>query len=69
MRVQQIWHWLYVRGGAEFRRDDELSKELRAGSSARFTLARPEVAAEQISIDGTRKWLIRLPGEIDGAAA
>src|SRR5207302_313115 len=32
----------------------------------RFTLDRPEVAAEQVSVDGTRKWLLRLPGEIDG---
>jgi 23S rRNA (adenine2503-C2)-methyltransferase len=30
-------------------------------------LARPDIAAEQISVDGTRKWLIRLPGELDGA--
>jgi 23S rRNA (adenine2503-C2)-methyltransferase len=29
----------------------------------RFTLARPEVVAEQVSADGTRKWLLRLPGE------
>jgi 23S rRNA (adenine2503-C2)-methyltransferase len=28
-----------------------------------FTLARPPIAAEQISVDGTRKWLIQLPGE------
>ena len=26
-----------------------------------FTVARPEVVAEQISNDGTRKWLLRLP--------
>ena len=41
-----------------------LSKELRQELALRFTLARPEVAAEQISVDGTRKWLIRLPGEV-----
>ena len=28
-----------------------------------FTLQRPEVVAEQLSVDGTRKWLLRLPGE------
>ena len=63
MRVQQIWHWLYVRGVRDFDGMTTLSKELRAALAERFTLARPEVAAEQISIDGTRKWLIRLPGE------
>jgi 23S rRNA (adenine2503-C2)-methyltransferase len=43
-----------------------LSKDLRADLARHFTLDRPEVAAEQISVDGTRKWLLRLPGELDG---
>src|SRR5271170_3717003 len=63
MRVQQIWHWLYVRGSQNFDEMTTLSKDLRAALAQAFTLARPEVAAEQISVDGTRKWLIRLPGE------
>jgi 23S rRNA (adenine2503-C2)-methyltransferase len=40
-----------------------LSKDLRAALARRFTLARPPIPAEQISVDGTRKWLIQLPGE------
>jgi 23S rRNA (adenine2503-C2)-methyltransferase len=63
MRVQQIWHWLYVRGAQDFDALTTLSKELRAALAQRFTLARPPIAAEQISVDGTRKWLIQLPGE------
>jgi 23S rRNA (adenine2503-C2)-methyltransferase len=63
MRVQQIWHWLYVRGARDFDAMTSVSKELRAALAAHFTLARPEVVAEQISTDGTRKWLLRLPGE------
>jgi 23S rRNA (adenine2503-C2)-methyltransferase len=66
MRVQQIWHWLYVRGAQDFGAMTTLSKELRGQLAERFTLARPEIAAEQISVDGTRKWLIRLPGEVAG---
>jgi 23S rRNA (adenine2503-C2)-methyltransferase len=66
MRVQQIWHWLYVRGAQSFDEMTTLSKDLRACMSQHFTLARPEIAAEQVSVDGTRKWLIRLPGEING---
>src|SRR5262249_37253554 len=66
MRVQQIWHWLYVRGAQDFDAMTTLSKDLRGALAAKFTLARPEVAAEQVSVDGTRKWLLRLPGEIDG---
>jgi 23S rRNA (adenine2503-C2)-methyltransferase len=63
MRVQQIWHWLYVRGVADFDSMTTLSKELRAELDRHFTLARPEIVAEQVSVDGTRKWLLRLPGE------
>ena len=43
-----------------------VSKELRATLDAHYTLARPEVVAEQVSVDGTRKWLLRLPGEVPG---
>jgi 23S rRNA (adenine2503-C2)-methyltransferase len=63
MRAQQLWHWLYVRGVTSFDAMTSVSKELRAELEQRFTLARPEVVAEQISVDGTRKWLLRLPGE------
>jgi 23S rRNA (adenine2503-C2)-methyltransferase len=66
MRVQQIWHWLYVRGAQSFDEMTTLSKDLRATLAEHFTLARPEITAEQISVDGTRKWLLRLPGELDG---
>src|SRR4029079_6725566 len=63
MRVQQLWHWMYVRGARDFDAMTSVSKELRAALAQRFTLARREVVAEQVSADGTRKWLIRLPGE------
>jgi len=66
MRVQQVWHWLYVRGAQDFDAMTTLSKELRVELARRFTLARPEIAAEQVSVDGTRKWLLRLPGEVAG---
>jgi 23S rRNA (adenine2503-C2)-methyltransferase len=66
MRVQQLWHWLYVRGVTTFDAMTSVSKELRAALENRFTVARPEVAAEQVSVDGTRKWLLRLPGENPG---
>ena len=66
MRVQQIWHWIYVRGAQSFEQMTSVSKELRAELDAHYTLARPEVVAEQVSVDGTRKWLLRLPGETPG---
>ena len=63
MRVKQIWHWLYLRGASGFDEMTSVSKELRGSLDQSFTLARPEIVAEQVSIDGTRKWLLRLPGE------
>src|SRR5579863_1346599 len=66
MRLQQVWHWLYVRGAHDFDEMTTLSKELRAELAQHFTLARPEIAAEQVSVDGTRKWLMPLPGEVAG---
>jgi 23S rRNA (adenine2503-C2)-methyltransferase len=66
MRVQQLWHWLYVRGVQSFAEMTSVSKELRAVLDTHYTLARPEVVAEQVSVDGTRKWLLRLPGEVPG---
>ncbi len=66
MRVQQLWHWIYFRGLTSFDAMSSMSKVLREGLARRFTLARPDVVAEQISVDGTRKWLLRLPGETQG---
>jgi 23S rRNA (adenine2503-C2)-methyltransferase len=66
MRLQQLWHWLYVRGVTRFDAMTSVSKKLRALLDAHYTLARPEVVAEQVSIDGTRKWLLRLPSEHAG---
>jgi 23S rRNA (adenine2503-C2)-methyltransferase len=66
MRVQQLWHWLYVRGATDFEQMTSVSKKLRTMLAAHYTLARPEIVAEQVSVDGTRKWLLRLPGEHPG---
>src|SRR5262249_20757639 len=66
MRAQQIWHWLYVRGATRVAEMTNVSRDLHALLDAHFTLARPEVVAEQVSVDGTRKCLLRLPGEHTG---
>jgi 23S rRNA (adenine2503-C2)-methyltransferase len=65
MRVQQLWHWIYFRGFTDFAAMTSVSKELRALLAEHYTLDRPEVVAEQVSVDGTRKWLMRLPGDPD----
>lgn len=60
MRVSQIWHWLYVRGAREFSEMTNVGKGLKAQLAEHFTLDRPEVVTEQVSRDGTRKWLLRM---------
>jgi 23S rRNA (adenine2503-C2)-methyltransferase len=64
MRADQLWRWIYHHGAAEFEQMTNIAKDQRAALEQRFTLARPRVAARQVSADGTRKWLIRLA---DGA--
>jgi 23S rRNA (adenine2503-C2)-methyltransferase len=66
MRVQQLWGWIYERGVTEFDAMTNVGKALRASLAAHYTLARPEVVTELASVDGTRKWLLRLPAGAAG---
>jgi 23S rRNA (adenine2503-C2)-methyltransferase len=59
MRARQIWNWMYVHGAGDFERMTNLAREYRDRLAQRFSLKRPEVVTEQISSDGTRKWLLR----------
>src|SRR5262245_21944150 len=69
MRVGQLWSWLYARGATSFEAMSDVSKDLRGALGRAYTLARPEIASEQVSADGTRKWLLRLVKRgRDGAA-
>jgi 23S rRNA (adenine2503-C2)-methyltransferase len=60
MRVGQLWNWLYVRGATDFAAMTNIAKEFRGELAGQFTLRRPEIVTEQVSADGTRKWLLRL---------
>ena len=61
MRVGQLWHWIYFQGATSFDVMLNVSKVLRAKLAEHYTLDRPQVVAAQLSQDGTRKWLIRMP--------
>ncbi|MFV0369313.1 MAG: 23S rRNA (adenine(2503)-C(2))-methyltransferase RlmN, partial [Hyphomicrobiaceae bacterium] len=61
MRVNQLWSWIYARGVKSFDAMTDVSKGLRTKLESRYTLDRLEIVTEQISVDGTRKWLLRLP--------
>ncbi|WP_428982421.1 23S rRNA (adenine(2503)-C(2))-methyltransferase RlmN [Pseudochelatococcus contaminans] len=61
MRVTQLWHWIYLRGVTDFEAMTNIAKGLRTALASHYTLDRPEVVTEQVSTDGTRKWLMRMP--------
>jgi 23S rRNA (adenine2503-C2)-methyltransferase len=63
MRVRQLWNWIYVHGARDFSAMTNLAKDFRAEMDALLSLARPEIVTEQISSDGTRKWLLRSDGQ------
>ena len=61
MRTGQIWNWLYHHGVQDFAEIRNVGKDLKSALESRFSLERPVVTAAQVSKDGTRKWLVRMP--------
>ena len=59
-RASQLLQWVYRQGVVEFGEMSNLGKALRARLSETFEIRVPEIALEQVSTDGTRKWLLRL---------
>jgi len=59
MRANQIWNWVYHHGVTDFERMSNVQKGFRQTLGDSFVLDRPEIVSEQISSDGTRKWLFR----------
>ena len=58
MRATQLWRWIYHYGVTDFAKMTDVAKELRALLGDRFVLERPPISASQLSVDGTRKWLV-----------
>jgi 23S rRNA (adenine2503-C2)-methyltransferase len=61
LRAKQLWHQIYNRGATAFDAMSDIAKPQRTWLAARFEIARPEVVVEQVSTDGTRKWLLKTP--------
>ncbi len=57
-RAKQLWQWLYFHGETDFSLMTSFSKELREKLAENFTITRPKIVAEQISVDKTHKWLL-----------
>lgn len=62
MRVSQLWGWLYQKGVSDTGLMTNLSKDFRAFLAENFRITRPEVVTRQVSVDGTRKYLLRIDG-------
>ena len=62
MRTDQMWQWIYQKGVRIFDEMTNLSKEYRVLLAENFVVAIPEVVSKQVSVDGTRKYLVRIAG-------
>ncbi len=59
-RATQLMKWIYGQGVTDFAAMTNISKALRAGLAAGTSIRLPEIAADNVSDDGSRKWLFRL---------
>ena len=59
MRVNQIWGWVYNKGINSIDEMTTLSLGLREELKEYHNLKRPLISDEQISKDGTKKWLLK----------
>lgn len=61
-RAEQILRWVYHRQVNDFELMTDLGKALRQKLSEVAELRAPRIVSEQVSVDGTVKWLMGLPG-------
>jgi 23S rRNA (adenine2503-C2)-methyltransferase len=59
-RARQLFKWIYRRAAGDFDAMTDLGKDFRKRLAAIADIRAPEVITEQVSADGTRKWLLRL---------
>ena len=61
-RARQLLKWIYRRGESDFARMTDLAKDFRAQLADVAEVSVPEIVSTRTSADGTRKWLLRMPG-------
>jgi len=59
LRSKQLWHQIYNRGATNFDAMSDIAKPHRAWLAESFVVGRPEIVVQQVSTDGTRKWLLK----------
>ena len=61
-RAQQMLKWIHQYGESDFEKMTNMGKALRAKLAEVSEIVLPEVVYEDFSKDGTRKWVMRMPG-------
>jgi 23S rRNA (adenine2503-C2)-methyltransferase len=58
--ARQIFRWIYKRAETDIERMTDLSRTLRARLAEEFELSAPRVVSDEVSVDGTRKFVLEL---------
>lgn len=61
-RATQVMKWIHQKGAESFDDMTDVSKKLRAKLETICEIRAPEIVSQDISTDGTRKWIIRTEG-------
>lgn len=62
-RASQVMKWIHQVGVSDFSDMTNLSKDLRESLSEQCEISVPEIISDLLSEDGTRKWLLKVPGK------
>jgi len=66
-KTRELWNSIYVRGETDFNQMLGLGKPLQRELVAHCELELPKIITEQVSSDGTRKWLLEVADENGGS--
>jgi len=62
-RASQVMKWIHQLGVSDFTEMTNLSKALRANLANHADISVPDIISDNLSEDGTRKWLLKVPGK------
>ena len=59
-RARQLMKWIYRRGAADFSLMSDLAQDFRVQLAQVAEITVPQIVTQQVSNDGTRKWMLRM---------
>jgi 23S rRNA (adenine2503-C2)-methyltransferase len=68
MRASQVWGWLYNHGVTSFDAMTNVARPMREAMAGLYDLSRPQVVERRVSVDGTRKYLLRFGPGVEAEA-